>query len=400
MKKILCLLLSLAMLFTMSSTVFAASDEQYKSLSKITTEELTNYALNFGKEVDSSLALSVGEIIPIYDSADILVGYSIAYCSSDTPYGYINLNFTYEDPVVEFVIQENARSMYTFLEDNAQLYSSAQQVEKKLFSTTPLEYTVCATDSNKQEFYYNSNLGKMSSAEFGRVKDAVRDSARNTYGLTRDTKYDSHSELFSSSYESGSTLVDDPEYTSKYSSSKSLISQYDIMTSTSKYACAVVALTEIANQEGILKNSSIAETFNALWTATSTTVSSTINIYNMVVTCGSTKDSKLSTGMKSYCNDRGKTNTTTTTKSNPAFSFFTGAMDSNYSATLSYRIYETDGSKTGHTVNVVGYCTATKAGTTSNYLIVADGWYDDAPKYMNYSSIDFVDTYGVKYVIK
>ena len=120
----------------------------------------------------------------------------------------------------------------------------------------------------------------------------------------------------------------------------------------------------------------------------------------MSISCGSTKDSKLSTGMKSYCNDRGKTSTTTTTKSNPAFSFFTGAMDSNYSATLSYRIYETDGSKTGHTVNVVGYCTATKSGTTSNYLIVADGWYADAPKYMNYSSIDFVDTYGVKYVIK
>lgn len=400
MKKFLCLLLSLAMLLTMSSTVFAASDEQYKSLSKITTEELTNYALNFAKEVDSSLALSVGEIIPIYDSADILVGYSIAYFVSDTPYGYINLNFTYEDPVVEFVIQENARSMYAFLENNAQLYSSAQRVEKKLYNTTSFEYTVCATDSNKQEFYYNSNLGKMSSAEFGSVKDAVRSSTRNTYGLTRDTKYDSHSELFSSSYESGSTLVTDPEYTSKYSSSKSLISQYTIMTTTSKYACAVVALTEIANQEGILKNSSIADTFNALWTATSTTVSSTQTHYGMSISCGSTKDSKLSTGMKSYCNDRGKTSTTTTTKSNPAFSFFTGAMDSNYSATLSYRIYETDGSKTGHTVNVVGYCTATKSGTTSNYLIVADGWYADAPKYMNYSSIDFVDTYGVKYVIK
>lgn len=59
-----------------------------------------------------------------------------------------------------------------------------------------------------------------------------------------------------------------------------------------------------------------------------------------------------------------------------------------------------DGAKSGHTVNVFGYCTATKSGTSSNYLIVADGWYNDAPKYMNYSSIDFANTYGVKYIIQ
>ena len=96
----------------------------------------------------------------------------------------------------------------------------------------------------------------------------------------------------------------------------------------------------------------------------------------------------------------GKTNTTTTTNSNPTFSFFTDAISNNYSATLSYRIYTADGAKSGQTVNVFGYCTATKSGTSSNYLIVADGWYNDAPKYMNYSSIDFANTYGVKYIIQ
>lgn len=400
MKKFLCLLLTIVMLLSMSATAFAATDERYKSLSEITTEELTNYALNFAKEVDASLALSVGDMIPIYGNTDKLVGYSIAYYISDTPYGYINLNFSYDDPVVEFVIQENARSLYTYLEDDAQRVASVRYVERKLYNTTPFEYSVSATDSNSQIFYFNSNDGKMTSNEFESLRKAAKDSSRSTYGLTADTKYDSHSELFSDSYESGSTVVTEPKYTSKYSSSKSMLTQYEIMTSTSKYACAVVALTEVAYQEGILKNSSIVDTFNALWTATSTTVESTKTFYGMSITCGSTKDSNLSTGMESYCDDRGKTSTKTTTKSNPAFSFFTGAMDSNYSATLSYRIYETDGSKTGHTVNVVGYCTAKKSGVTSNYLIVADGWYDDAPKYMNYSGIDFVNTYGVKYVIK
>lgn len=101
-----------------------------------------NYALNFAKEVDESLALSTGKMIPIYNSNDRLVGYSIEYYIDNTPYGYINLNFTYEEPVVD------------------------------------------------------------------------------------------------------------------------MLSQQDIMLSTYKYACVVVALTEIANQEGILKNSDIADT---LW---------------------------------------------------------------------------------------------------------------------------------------
>ena len=72
-------------------------------------------------------------MIPIYDSNDRLVGYSIEYFIDNTPYGYINLNFTYEDPVVEFVIQKNARSLYTYIEDDVQATNSACKVEEKLY---------------------------------------------------------------------------------------------------------------------------------------------------------------------------------------------------------------------------------------------------------------------------
>lgn len=399
-KRVLGTAIIVAMLFSINTTAFADEAERYRSLDEIKTEELINYALNFAKEVDATLELETGDIIPIYDSTNKAVGYSIAYHVSGTPFGYINLNFTYEDPVVEFVIQENARSMYSYLEEDVLVYDSGCQVEKKLYHTTPFEYYVAGTDQNKQNFYFNSKDGKMTSREFDSLKRGGEKAYRSADEVTMDTKYDSHSDLYSDSYETGSTVVTAAKYTSKYSAQKSMLSQYNIMTTTSKYACAVVALTEIANQEGILKNSSIKDTFEALWTATSTSVSSTGIFYGLTITCGSTTDSKLATGMKKYCKDRGKTGTTTKTKSNPAFSFFTDAVDNNYSATLSYRIYESNGKKTGHSVNVVGYCTAKKSGTTSNYLIVADGWYDDAPKYMNYSGIDFVNTYGVKYIIK
>lgn len=47
MKKLLCIILSIVTLFTINTTTFAATDNRYKNLSEITTEELSNYALNF-----------------------------------------------------------------------------------------------------------------------------------------------------------------------------------------------------------------------------------------------------------------------------------------------------------------------------------------------------------------
>jgi len=302
--------------------------------------------------------------------------------------------------VREFVINKNARSLYDCMVDNITETGDSVVFNKKLYNTAPMDYVISAKDKNNEEVVYNNFKKKVSKKKYKEFIKKAKTTFESSNKFTTTIKYDSHGDLFSSSYETGSTVISGPIYTSKYSSSKSMISHRTIMTNTSKYACAVVALTEIARQEGILKNSSITDTFNALWTATSTSKTSTETFYGKSVTLGSTKDSKLSSGMTKYCNDMGKKNTTTSTSSNPSFSFFTKAIDSNNSVSLSYRILETSGEKSGHTVNVVGYCTAKKSGITSNYLIVADGWYDDAPKYMNYSSIDFVDTYGVKYIIK
>ena len=60
----------------------------------------------------------------------------------------------------------------------------------------------------------------------------------------------------------------------------------------------------------------------------------------------------------------------------------------------------TDGTESGHTVNVVGYCDARLNGVIYNYLLVCDGWDTGVPRYINYSTVDFVDTYGVKYYIQ
>lgn len=135
------------------------------------------------------------------------------------------------------------------------------------------------------------------------------------------TVYDPNNDIFTNSYINGSTILDGPGYTSKYSSSYSIIKESDIENYTGRYACAVLALTEIAGQEGILVSvhtntaDNIRDTFLALWVYTNTYVD---HITNSIL-YGFTYDSDLSSGMSTYCTIRGKNNTTITTQANPSY---------------------------------------------------------------------------------
>ena len=84
-------------------------------------------------------------------------------------------------------------------------------------------------------------------------------------------------------------------------------------------------------------------------------------------------------------------------------SFFVNAVKNNLSSTLSMRILttsgETSGETSGHTVSVVGYCKTYYSAATHTYVIVANGWYSDAPVFIDYNNVDFVNTYGVTYDI-
>lgn len=145
-----------------------------------------------------------------------------------------------------------------------------------------------------------------------------------------------------------------------------------------------------------MKNSNIVNTFNQLWKDTDTTV---INVKNGI-SYGSTLDSKLGSSMTTYAKSMGKNNTTVTTKSNPNFEFFKNIINNNASGIFKYAIDLTDGSGSGHAVNMIGYCVVRLNGVFYNYLVVADGWHNDAPRYFNFSETDFRDLYGVKFIIK
>ena len=383
-----------------NNKIVKASDEYYKSITEITEEELINCARNFSKEFVKNENVKTGTITPIYDMGFELIGYSVPIYVDNTPFGYVNFDFLNENFISDFVLQAGAQDLYKEIESHIELYGTNVKTEKKLIRENALDYSIPCKVNNKV-CYYSMSRGLLSESNYEKViKKSQNDIKKRS---SSNTVYNQASDIFSSSYISGSTILDGPGYTSKYSSTYSIILQSNIIYYTSRYACAVLALTEIAGQEGVLVNihpnmsDNIKDSFLALWVYTNTYVD---NVVGSVI-YGGTYDSDLSTGMETYCTIRGKSNTTTSTQSNPSYAFFKTAMTSGKSATLSYRIYVYDSSgnvvSSGHTVNVFGYCQALYSSTVSNYLIVSDGWNTGFPRYINITSTDFIDTYGVIY---
>lgn len=382
MKKILTFILMLSLIVNLSVDVLASenNNEQYKLLSEITNEELSTFALNVAKDFEPNLNLEVREIVPVYNESDTLIGFSISYVLGDVPYGYINLDFTKENPISDFSIFKGVNSIYNTLVIDVSKQNSFRTIEKKLYSFGGLQYAIPFEGNGEKVFHFSDG---------GNAKFEIN--ANNKAGV----KYNTHDDLFTETY-IGGALLNTEAYTSKYNRNKSLISENYIENTTNKYACSVVALTEIANQENILKNSSIVNTFNQLWKDTGTTV---INVKNGI-SYGITQDSKLGSSMKEYAKSMGKNNTTVTTKSNPDFEFLKNIINNNASGIFKYAADFTDGSGSGHAVNMIGYCVVRLNGVFYNYLVVADGWNNDAPKYFNFSENNFRDSYGVKFVIK
>ena len=176
-----------------------------------------------------------------------------------------------------------------------------------------------------------------------------------------------------------------------------MISQDEIIDLTGQYACMVLALTEIAYQEGVLYGNSVAGTFNKIWRDTVTT---TIDVWDDGTTIGSTAENFAVYGMEQYLEDMGEENSEITSTIEPTFSFFTDIIDNNKSGVLSYQIALENGTTSWHAINVVGYCRTMLNGVYYNYLIVADGWHDDAVRYIAFNRIDFVHSCGIKIAVQ
>lgn len=404
-------------------------------------------ALALANKTEPELKLEVKDTVPIYNVTNNIVGYSVSYYKDNTPYGYASFDFTTDELVTDFVIHKDTDSMYDVLSNSFAESNNKVEVEdctNKLYSTTGIEYAVSATEGKKDKeiFYYNATTydGDDFDAMLDYYENLYLDLYNNTeytdnfyYHLTEEesqedyivqgniadwfkkwlkklfpsyfdgddnfvepTAYPNHSEVFKE-VDKLVGEVSEPVMLPQYSREKSLTSQKTIMTTTNRYACGLVALTSICNQEDILLNGNIQDTFNKLWdlTGTQDNIYETGTFYgNYTVECSGTSIYQMAQGMKKYGKEIGA-DINTASKSTPSFTVFKNAVDNKLSSVLCYQI-ENEG---GHGVSILGYAFGTVGKHTLDYLLAADGWYDDIPRYVLYNPALFQETTAITYKI-
>ena len=81
---------------------------------------------------------------------------------------------------------------------------------------------------------------------------------------------------------------------------------------------------------------------------------------------------------------------------NPQFELFKAAVDGHYSSVLCYQI----ANEGGHGVSILGYANGTINDQKLDYILAADGWYDDIPRYVLYNPALFESTTAIIYEIQ
>lgn len=216
-----------------------------------------------------------------------------------------------------------------------------------------------------------------------------------------DKKYEFHDDVFiepEDFVEEYSFDENKAFYIDKYDPSKSLISQETIMTSTNRYACALVGILEIINQEDMLIDGDLAKSFNVLWDIAKCEnfIESTETFYGDVeVDCALTFGPFHGSILKKYGKlvDR---NVSYKYMIKPSFETLKSYLNNQSPIILDYMIKDF----TGHGINVFGYYEAQIGSEEANYLIVANGWDDDAPRYVLYDIDAFVLPSCTAYTIK
>lgn len=421
-----------------ADTTSTSYEEMLPAIEKVSKE----CAKSLAEKTEPDLNLEVKDVIPIYNVTDNIVGYSVSYFDGDTPYGYASFDFTTEELITDFVIHENTESMYNVLTESFTEADTSVEINEctdKLYATTGVDYAVSAKQNNKETFYYNAST--YNEDDFENMLDYYEDNYLEFYDNTEyednfyseladsnpeddyivqgkitdwfkkwlkklfpsffdedyiaPTAYPNHSEVFKE-IDKLVGEVSDPIMLPQYSKEKSLTSQETIMKTTSRYACGLVALTSICNQEDILVNGNIQDTFNKLWdlTGTQANIYETSEFYGKQVDCSGTTIYNMAAGMRYYGSELG-INIQASTKARPQFATFKSAVDNHNSSVLCYQI----ANEGGHGVSIVGYANGNIAEHNIDYLLAADGWYDDIPRYVLYNPALFESCTAITYTI-
>ena len=362
------------------SVIVIHAEEEKQSVDEI-KKIMAEAALNWAETFQPETKYQIGEVIPIYNGNDVIISYYITYLENGFPSGYVVLTIQEEAiEVLEFSF-EGEIDLYQQLKKGINTQVKWEN-EHRMYSANPFEYFIKDQDGD----YYGLGQVKLKEKDWKDGAKAYQNSikagqASNRFLVTENTDTASNittpGEPMSISL-SGYTIFEDGILSKHVGYSEPYIEGL-----TGKYACAVVALTEIAAQKGILLNNSVKDTFDTLWSLTSTKEESNSNgiIY------GSTARENQRGGMILYCNRRGK-ECFDFYKVSPSYSFIKESVDKGMSGTMSYAYTDAKGNEQSHAISVIGYCSAKKNNTTKYFVKVYDGW-NSVWRYFNLSDYTF-----------
>ncbi len=412
MKKIRTVIIILMLVFGMilNTSAFPGEDQTRAEGRGVTAVE---FAQGFIDEYEPDKHLIAGESINIYNDNDMVIGFCIDLLKDGEPSGYVVIKLTEEGPIVEeFAVEEGTPNLYDSITSKAPVSRSvAMNAEKKLYGFGPTEYVVPMQESG-ETVYIDYTGEKLSEKDYGEkveffyeVQGITAEERSVEKGLTYACEAvlgnaDAESaDAFTGAYVDGydvictrnEFLTNKGETTSSNflrGYAKGKIYDDDTFIKMGKYACAPVAMTNLASY--FLSNgypmafirSSEWETFNRFWTLSETVV---IGVSGNTQ-YGGTAIVKQADALKAYFKERGYSVTVSEFPSTTA-SPFKSHLKTNNPCLFDYITYF-NGKKSGHTVFVMGYIETTK----SDYLYVADGW-NSSGRYLNISS-SFMSTSG------
>jgi hypothetical protein len=363
---------------------------------EVTEDIIRGIAVNWAKFICPDADIEVSDIIELYDYDNSLCGFSVNLTDGEYPYGYINLDFNSENIISEFAIEKNAEGLASKIlsEENVNdNFLKDLSKHAKLYKRLPFEYSLSLDNDNK-DVVYDQTFGEMSQKKFQSERGNIHKVDKKNVVLLKKSEnliLQNADDLSTQANKIGSwndIVINFPNGLTNVDTLTTLASKVSRTeawseTSVKKYACAVQAMMNIALQKSYIYNNTEVNTYNYLWTLSSTTT----DHVSGDVTYGSTSDSKIQTALVALAKYKGHVNSSCATSSSPTYTTFKNAVNSGKSSTLSMHIVKTDGTNSGHTVSVVGYRAAkNNAGTVYSYVYVADGW--SSFKYVCISNTD------------
>ncbi|MGG5341432.1 hypothetical protein IGI58_002629 [Enterococcus sp. AZ020] len=365
---------------TYASEVFYTEENTAKieTTTKITQEVYARVALDFANGILPDKNLSVTAMTPILNSENEILSYDCKLSENDVDYGYVIVDMSLDgDYISEFNLEKNVPDFYEQMIQNVDERTNENvnkddipESEQVLIETLPNEYSVVVEDT--------------ALTSSGKVMDA------DELEMYQEEVFDVIGESITTASQYGHTGDVMQNYPSDYSFQANHMLPYFISmtqgqseSAAGKYACAVTAMTIVADRYGLGQSwvpSNLKTTYNNLWSKSSTKETSRTVKNGKTIIYGGTPVNKIGPALVSLGKDK-KVNLKYKDASNPSFTTIRNAISNKHDVIFSYFISSTK----GHSVSVQGTWTGKKNNKNHDFIILADGWGMSA-RYINYTT--------------